>query len=424
MFTHREAQILGLFFSDTKNANASCGDDCERCAKVTLLCCDDAEMLASGRGPFFIRWFTGDFRGIPLVIRVFVFALCVAAVPIMVVLILNSANDHTSSSSLTSSKFSYSKGLCDVARNEIIEDRINFHSRGSSRKPLLTYVFIAGIEGSGHHAFLNLLSSSPTTPNYTSPILNLTETSKFNSASRDFWVNTDPRKYTMLRENMLSTLSTINNKVMTEGKPKFIVGPVNVENEPLSFPFGPLRDAVTRPTLRDVREVCMKGKVRLITLVLYRDPFNAVFSRIHSQAQELNYHELTQAKIVEDNLQNLAMEIMSMRCGTVYVVKYERLLSDPVGISNQISKFTGIELKHLHQSKISPPKTKMTLSESAQKGIKDHLGYKDDEAELPLESIRSRGWYPIVAPELDISQAYNRKQTADAVAHGFCCRPV
>lgn len=59
---------------------------------------------------------------------------------------------------------------------------------------------------------------------------------------------------------------------------------------------GEARNAVVRPRMQELRSACEAANVRLHTVVLYRDPLAATYSRVHQMQYLLRGHILLQAR--------------------------------------------------------------------------------------------------------------------------------
>jgi hypothetical protein len=74
-----------------------------------------------------------------------------------------------------------------------------------------------------------------------------------------------------------------------------LLGPLNIGGEPLSYPFGKPRNAVSRPDLNELRRACLLvGGIEVKVLALYRDPLATTYSRVHQMRNELATHALLQ----------------------------------------------------------------------------------------------------------------------------------
>ena len=201
-----------------------------------------------------------------------------------------------------------------------------------------------GVEGSGHHALMSvidaLLDDRQTAANGTGlmrsegvPVLFVprSEAKPVNTAAWALWRNDDAGKHkglvadfnAALRLLLLSGESSSVAAGVTEGgvtTRRILFGPFTESGEPLSYPFGVPRNAVSRPVLEDVVGGCARVGIGVKMVVLHRDPIAATYSRIR-QMRELKGHALLQGRIVLDNMQAVAREMGALECDAKVVIR-------------------------------------------------------------------------------------------------------
>lgn len=247
-------------------------------------------------------------------------------------------------------------------------------------------------------------------------VLQQSESRPVHEAAHILWKNDDAATVDLLRAKLNTALLTLASSIRAAGSPRILVGPLSVEGEPLSYPFGEARNAISRPSLIDIRRACLYSGVQLKVLILYRDPLAATYSRIHQMRSVLQAHALIQARIVEANLEQISLEVVSIACGNVASIRYEELVAEPTSVVVALAAFTEIDMDILKTSSESIKPSliggDIPLPEATLKGLKDFFGYLprgsadgggDNELELPEYVIRSKGWWPLVSPDLKLN---------------------
>lgn len=322
----------------------------------------------------------------------------------------------------------------------------------------LLYLFVAGVEGAGHHAILSLFAPDlvPSTG-----VLSLAQARPVHAASRALWTNTDPAAQMALRGNLTAALTRTRaaEEAFAAGlqgyglrtTTRVLIGPLSADGEPLSYPFGRARNALQRPVLGDMRMACRRAGVAFRALVLVRDPMACVLSRARAWGPALEGRELDQARLVEGELQRLAHEVQTLllpaieeeggqekgcaepnsgsiggnagasvkekknnyRSGHVVkvaealvaTVQYNDLIAEPQRVAKSIALFAGLGADELEQGSASiRTRNPVALPPPVLGGLRDYFGYRADEGELRAKVASAHGWGSLLVPEIDILQ--------------------
>ena len=240
-------------------------------------------------------------------------------------------------------------------------DRHPLRGRSTTLGPGIMYLYLAGVEGSGHHALMSVFDAlldgdKDTNTTANAPATNSTpvtfvprlESKPVNSAGWYLWKNDDAARHRQLLLAFIAALRVVSERPHT-GR-RILFGPFTESGEPLSYPFGRDRNAVSRPVFADVSAGCAMVGISVKMIVLHRDPIAATYSRIHQMARELAGHALLQARIMLDNLQAVANEMGGVQCDNKATIRYERLLEDPAAYASAFGVFTGIPLGAAHNA--------------------------------------------------------------------------
>ena len=241
-------------------------------------------------------------------------------------------------------------------------------------KVVLTYVYLAGVEGSGHHGFMALLNASEPRASERAAstsaqreglggnlILDLADTRPVHAAAHSLWLNDDAERDLVLQRELTAVLTALASAVKSavagsetaalSNSQRWMIGPLTADGQPISYPFGADRSTTRRPRLEDIRRACLAASaalsshgviVRLRVIGLYRDPMAMTYSRMHQMVNILMSHALLQARIVEENLRAVATDIRSLACGVAATVRYEELLDSRQRVAAAIQTFIGL----------------------------------------------------------------------------------
>jgi hypothetical protein len=178
----------------------------------------------------------------------------------------------------------------------------------------------------------------------------------------------------------------------------------------------------------ELRRSCLATRVRLRVLVLYRDPLAATVSRIRMMQKILLGHALLQARIVEANLDYLSQEVATLTCGSIATARYEDLLATPLEVGSNIAVFVGASEHAFDKNArmIKEPKksaSSAVVSGAALQGLRDFFGYEPSSVvngtfALSNEVIAGKGWWPLIAPEVDVSVTAKKGLEVDSP---YCC---
>ena len=281
------------------------------CDQIDAVCCCSRHEEKDGSGdqsspvpriPICVRFFSNDFRFLPLSLRVVLFALFVAVLPFLALKTLSIARQPKRTfnapwtavvgAATTKSKrllvSPYELDGCAMLAND---SHLNRSLLRANEESLLTYLFIAGVEGAGHHGILSLFGAAVLGGHGDQ---NLTkessekEVSDVHEAAHTLWKAEDAKDFPAKRVALADALSKVAARVKLGKSARVLVGPVsgkvsgeNGERQPLSYPFGSERTAVHRPHMADIFRACLEAGVRFRVVVLYRDPIAATLSRWH-----------------------------------------------------------------------------------------------------------------------------------------------
>ena len=304
-------------------------------------------------------------------------------------------------------------------------DQHSLRGRDKTLSPGITYVYLAGVEGSGHHALMSVFdalldggvdntTTATATANGSMPVsfVPRLESRPVNSAGWYLWKNDDAARHRQLLLAFIAALRVVRERPQT-GR-RILFGPFAESGEPLSYPFGQARNAVSRPVFADVSASCAMVGISVKMIVLHRDPIAATYSRIHQMTRELAGHALLQARIVLDNLQAVASEMGALQCDDKVTIRYERLLEDPTAYASAFGTFTGIPLDAAHKALSSVKGSSAhdylsSLTPEEVSSLESYFGY-DANGTLPGKAAAERGFWPLVDPALDITAWTKRRR--------------
>lgn len=170
----------------------------------------------------------------------------------------------------------------------------------------MTFLFIVGVEGAGHHLIRSVFSEFL---NHSRCI----DEGRWHGMFIDQWSSNC--RYSI--EEMRARFNCIVEAYKSEGVTHLF--------ECASFPFFQPRDSIRRPDLVETYEIVSES-AEVKFLVLDRDPVEATLSAVRRRfTDNLPY----QAKIVEDNLVNIAAQLTQLESSCYRVIRFDDILDRP-----------------------------------------------------------------------------------------------
>ena len=219
--------------------------------------------------------------------------------------------------------------------NQVIQNP-PYCTRRPKRTPLLKgklpqFVFVAGVEGSGHHALKDVwwaLEDSGT------KLKLVVYDQLFHSLGIE---NHASFHYSSIRkESYISAMKPLFEDAARDGA--FVVDAQN------SYPMGKGAGVLAHPDLVMMEEldgILYDFKV----IVLYRDPVNATLSavrRFQNDEEYLYKNHGFQARMVSENLATINNALPLMPCGKTLAIRYEDLTTHPEKLVGPMSNLLGV----------------------------------------------------------------------------------
>lgn len=186
----------------------------------------------------------------------------------------------------------------------------------------MKFLFLIGIEGSGHHMFHSILEYHEKQRNFVSMGL-------WRPPLVHRW-NTAPKKG--IKERLLNILKPPIFKQAGTLKEKLdhIFEQYKQEEathffESVSFPFENPRNTLRRPDVIELVDT-IEDMLEYKLLVLYRNPISATYSGIR---RGFTHNVRLQAKIVEDNLIYIASQVSTIDTNLYKVIDFDEFLANP-----------------------------------------------------------------------------------------------
>ncbi len=230
----------------------------------------------------------------------------------------------------------------------------------------MKFLFLIGIEGSGHHMFHSILE-----PHH--------ETEAFVSAG--LWRPVLVRQWDATpiigRKKRLFKLLNLENfrdRIPLAEQLDYIFEQYRLAGathiyESASFPFNHPRDTLRRPDIIELTDT-IKGMLEYKLLVLYRNPISATYSGIRRGFTD---NVRLQAKIVEDNLIYIASQMNTIDKDLYKVIDFDEFLTNPIAYVKPLAAWWDLNeellingLKNIHkptQIEEIPIETKKILNE-------------------------------------------------------------
>ena len=205
----------------------------------------------------------------------------------------------------------------------------------------LKFLFLIGVEGTGHHMIHALLESH---------------------AQQQYFVQNG------IWRNSLESVWDVNPVVGPVGKVRNVLKLKGSEQvdlkvelkevfdklqkqgithmfESTSFPFNHPRNTLRRPDILQLIET-LDGLVEYKFLVLYRNPVSAAFSGLRRKFTD---NTLLQAKIVEDNLIYIASQLSTVNKDLYKVLNFEEFLEEPKSYVGQLASWWNLQKELLEK---------------------------------------------------------------------------
>lgn len=203
-------------------------------------------------------------------------------------------------------------------------------SKAQSRLP--KFVFVAGVEGSGHHALKAVWRSL-------SKAGVKLELVVYDQLFHSLGIENHASYHysSILRDTHIEHMRPVFEKAAAEGK---VV--IDAQN---SYPMGKGAGALAHPDL--LKLAALDGVLfDLHVIVLFRKPVDAVLSavrRFQNDAEYLFKNEEFQARMVSESLANINNALPQLPCGKVMVIEYGALVHQPGNFIAPLSQLLGVE---------------------------------------------------------------------------------
>ena len=181
----------------------------------------------------------------------------------------------------------------------------------NNKKPL--FLFLIGVEGSGHHLFQSFLSH-----------FFRSETAIRNGGWLPYFLN----RWDALQNEQKETRLTLNNQHEIRSEVEKMVAKHVTQTQFIysspSFPYGRDRDTLRRPDIIDMVEI-LSPYVDFRPIVIHRDPVSCSYSAVRRGFTDNVLH---QARFVEDNLIFIKQQLEAS--GLEYrTLSYEDFVAQP-----------------------------------------------------------------------------------------------
>ncbi len=200
----------------------------------------------------------------------------------------------------------------------------------------MKFLFLIGIEGSGHHMFHSILESHEERKGFVSrglwrpPLVHQWNTAPkrgIKDKLSDLVKLKIPETTNLLKEE----LTHIFERYKQEGVTHFL--------ESVSFPFENPRNTLRRPDIIELTDI-IKDIMEYKLLVLYRNPISATYSGIRRGFTD---NVRLQAKIVEDNLIYIASQMSTIDKGLYKVIDFDEFLANPTAYVKPLSAWWNLD---------------------------------------------------------------------------------
>lgn len=247
--------------------------------------------------------------------------------------------------------------------------------QGSSQNKLPTFVFVAGVEGSGHHALKDVWWSLERSGVKIKLIVYDQVFHSLGIENHASYHYSSVRKETYIK----------NMKPLFEEARKTGATVIDAQN---SYPMGKGAGSLAHPDLIMLNE--LDGELyNLHVLVMFRDPVNATLSAVRRFRNDDEYqykNSQFQARMVSENLAVINNALPMLPCNRYMVVSYEKLIQEPSSLRAPIAQFLGVPSTVLKEGfkKLTPREPKPDSPSVANDRKELKAFFKDHELLWPL----------------------------------------
>lgn len=200
----------------------------------------------------------------------------------------------------------------------------------------MKFLFLIGIEGSGHHMFHSILQSHEERKGFVSmglwrpPLVHQWNTAPkkgIKDKLSDLVKPKSPEKTNSLKEE----LTHIFEQYKQEEATHFF--------ESVSFPFENPRNTLRRPDIIELTDI-FKDLMEYRFLVLYRNPISATYSGLRRGFTD---NVRLQAKIVEDNLIYIASQMSTIDKDLYKVIDFDEFLANSTAYVKPLASWWNLD---------------------------------------------------------------------------------
>ena len=239
----------------------------------------------------------------------------------------------TPSATTTAAHSAFAQELSVFPKNAVVHDApfckpVQHHS---SDKKMPKFIFVAGVEGSGHHALKDVWHSLD---NAGVKLELVVYDQLFHSLGIE---NHASYHYSsILRDTHVEHMRPLFEKAAADGK---VV--IDAQN---SYPMGKGAGPLAHPDL--LKLAALDGVLfDLRVIVLYRDPVDAVLSAVRRFKDNNEYmfkNEEFQARMITESLATINNALPQLPCGKLMVVEYSALVHEPGLFIQPLSQLLGV----------------------------------------------------------------------------------
>jgi hypothetical protein len=236
--------------------------------------------------------------------------------------------------------------------NSVIQNPPFCREKGKKKKKrikgkLPKFVFVAGVEGSGHHALKDVWWALEESGVKLDLVV-------YDQLFHSFGIeNHASFHYSSIKQ--ASHISAMKETFDAASKSGAVV--IDAQN---SYPMGKGAGSLGHPDLLMMNE--LDGVLfELTVLVLYRDPVNATLSavrRFQNDAEYLYKNPEYQARVISENLATINNALRMLPCNRYMAIRYEDLTTTPQMLERPIARLLGVKKEIIKKafSKLHPHK--------------------------------------------------------------------
>lgn len=216
----------------------------------------------------------------------------------------------------------------------------------------LIYVYVAGVEGVGHHGLHPVLETafrnSAMIQQSNGEVISYKKRMK--RGFNQIWCHVHPPGFGFLR----SVFRWYLNSFFRDQKKRAVdANQVRVIIEDNSFPAGRYRDSDRQWKLEEMQQIVTPHADEIYFIGLYRDPIAAVFSHSHFDGGLVAH-----ANKIRTSLEYLDKELGKLPSKRVRIVHYEDLIGDQEPLGAMLAEYFGLGNNELAEgfAKVRPSK--------------------------------------------------------------------